>query len=202
MPLLGTAHGVPVTLVSVDEARATPIWLDKPVVTRPYTPRPSGRASRAPASGLDAYSDAVLHESLACLRAYHAAQPDWWTCQARALCIAARPPCELAACVEAAEREPGTSRWAHVLHTNDTDAEVQVRREARCTYVLPPRSAFLLTDLLPAQRREPHGWASVRALGMCTKDSPQCTRMAVPRSWWWTHRGPIGVPSVRRATTR
>ncbi|WFD17891.1 hypothetical protein MCAP1_000100 [Malassezia caprae] len=164
MASLGTAQGVPVTLVRVDEARATPIWLDGAVPTRPYMPRPSGRASRV-LDGPEAYSEAVLHEALACIRAHHAAQPDWWTCQARALrrWPHERGACELAACVEAAERAPGSSRWAHVVHTNDGASEKRIVWE-RDTYVLPPRSAFLLTDLLPRGHRVPHGWADVRAL--------------------------------------
>jgi len=198
MPPLGTAQGVPVTLVRVDEARATPIWLDGAVATRPYVPRPSGRAAHPHADDRDAYSEAVLHEALACIRAYHAAQPDWWACQARTLCVSSeRCTNELAACVEAAEREPGSTHWAHVLHTNDgeSDARIVWERGAKAhTYVLPPRSAFLLTDLLPPTRRMPHGWASVRALGTSKGSHSTCARRRLARGG-----GPAVAESERAA---
>lgn len=179
---LGTAQGVPVTLVGVDEARATPICLDRDVPTRPYAPPPGRFRVRPARHGHDPYKEAVLRAAVACLQAYQVAHPDWWAMQAAALC---RVPCtaqtgrELVACVEAAEREPGASHWAHALHTNESQAPTCVV-EANRTYVLPACSAFLLTHLLPSPPRVPHGWASVCALGTCAALTQRMLMVAPP----------------------
>lgn len=200
MDALGEVRGVAVALVEARARRVCPVVLERACATQPYPPSSSRVPWSAPLSPLDEYADeALLRDALACMAVYQAAHPAWWAAQAPDLVVDAsvtawraavrlhsapddaavrgehgRPPRKkkkrAGGAVDVADLRSGIR--AHSLYVHGGDAEVTVPcvPDATVALRLPPRSAFMVTDLLPAAPVEPRGWPALCAQGTWVPD--------------------------------
>lgn len=177
---VGEVHGIPIQLLDIDAGRGTPLRVEKEMVRDPWPPASSATSQRPTPSQIsdtDAYWDAQLwSDTLACLQADWHANAVWWERQLEVVHVQGPSPTpQLAKCVDQAEEatSPSDTPLVHqpCVHRQDQAQEMTWHDPiSQRTFLLqmPPRSAALLTDLLPPatpRPRRPHGWEAIQSLG-------------------------------------
>lgn len=158
------------------------------------------QVTHAPHDPLDVYCDAPLLRAVADevqqFRAQRATHAHWWTARDK-IELAPLPEVDLAHAVADVEqggtdtkRSTPSHALVHQLITNASPAPRWLRGTT-CAYELPPRTACLLTDLLPptsAPRALPVGMTEVHRFG--TQHAlTQWSKWAASMCFCSTHRG-------------
>lgn len=189
----GTA-AVPVSVVDALAGHPHPVILDQWPAEKPWDTRPVPAGVARP-HALDTYCDpALLSEVVEAVHAFRdasqAGSERWWTAQASAVC-SAYPDAPLAAstttsvpvCEECAATETHGERAAFedeglvyrlITNAQNTSTTLAWKKDGQTyNYTLPPRTAFLLTNLLVPHaqelRRPPAGWDQLLPMRACTR---------------------------------
>ncbi|WFD29172.1 hypothetical protein MSPP1_000177 [Malassezia sp. CBS 17886] len=188
-----TSCGTPVYIVDPLALRPSPVCMDRYPVCAPWeraaVPRRLPRKRvRADAPPPDPFCDAqLLAAAVDTVRTFRQAcrlrGVPWWTRRLHDVCVCAADDVDLPAylrgapAAHAARRADGDvcgAELVHTLVTNDGGSAATLlwhrRNAARVAFALPPRSAFLVADLLAgdaaARGSLPHSWAPVVDLGV------------------------------------